>query len=391
MTVEFFDLARRLYAAKTGRPVLQVGAALFTLSPDAIFVDARQDGAGTVKITVHRQGRKPVTGGGVSALRALAAAGAVMDPQGPPIQLITPDASTLAALGQIARSASRHPEDTVRAASAVVGWWIDRAGYPGTNTVVNLLTQSRQRFITGAVPSRERTAAYWREVFAVGEGAAGLVAWAERVGGGEELAMVAPIREDDAYSYRAAAERFAKGWDWTNPEPAPVAAMGLRVRCDTADLWEAALRSDRLWRHRAVHTGHVTGGEVVFANRAVFTVACPRLDSRLRVGSDVVGWGGGVDSYDKSTLFYGDVHTAEAHNATLHLTIARVAAAQRPNPGQWVTLMPAPPNERTVRMGRSRYRRLLFKGDSWIAAGKTPGVRRRDVPLDVLCAAAETE
>jgi hypothetical protein len=68
-----------------------------------------------------------------------------------------------------------------------------------------------------------------------------------------------------------------------------------------------------------------------------------------------------------------------------------VPVAQRPNPGQWVTLMPAPPNERTVRMGRSRYRRLLFKGDSWIAAGKTPGVRRRDVPLDVLCAAAETE
>ena len=392
MTVEFYDLARRLYAAKTGQPVLQVAAALFTISPEAIVVDAHQDAAGKVKATVYRPGGKPTTAGGVAALRALAAAGAVMDPKGAPVQLVTPDGTTLAALGQIARSASRHDDDTVRAASAVVGWWIDRAGYPGTNAVVNLLAQSRQRFITGTLPSRERTAAYWRdEVFAVGDSVAGLAVWAARISGGEELAMVAPIREDDAYSYRAAAERFAKGWDWTHPEPAPVAAMGLRVRCDTADLWDASLRSDRLWRHRAVHTGHVTGGEVIFANRAIFTIACPRLDSRLRVGSDVVGWGNGVDSYDKSALFYGDVQNAEAHHGLLHLTISRVPYAQRPNPGQWVTLMPAPPNERTVRMGRSRYRRLLFKGDSWIAAGKTPGVRRRDVPLDVLCAAAETE
>ena len=391
MTVEFFDLARRLYAAKTGQPVLQVAAALFTVTPQAILVDARQDGTGKIKATVCPLGGKPTTAGGVAALRALAAAGAVMDPTVPPPQLITPDSTTLAALGQMARSASGHDDDTVRAASAVVGWWIDRAGYPGTNAVVNLLAHSRQRFITGTVPSRESTAAYWREVFAVGDSVAGLAVWAARISQGDELAMVAPIREDDAYSYRAAAERFAKGWDWTRPEPPPVAAMGLRVRCDTADLWDAALRSDRLWRHRAVHTGHVTGGEVTHATRAIFTISCPRLDSRLRVGSDVVGWIGGVDSYDKATLFYGDVQNAEAHQGTLHLTLSRVPFAQRPNPGQWVTLMPAPPNERTVRMGRSRYRRLLFKGDSWIAAGKTPGVRRRDVPLDVLCAAAETD
>ena len=392
MTVEFFDLARRLYAATTGKPVLQVAAALFTVNPAAIFVDAHQGADGKVKAVVFRQGSKPVTAGGVAALRALAAAGAVMDPKGVPVQLITPDGTTLAALGQIARAASRHEDDTVRAASAVVGWWIDRNGYPGTNVVVDLLAHSRLRFITGTVPSRERSAAYWRnEVFAVGDSVAGLPVWAQRISGGEELAMVAPIHEDDAYSYRAAAERFGKGWDWTHAEPPPVAAMGLRVRCDTADLWDAALRSDRLWRHRAVHTGHVTGGEVIFANRAIFTIACPRMDSRLRVGSDVVGWGNGVDSYDKSTLFYGDVQNAEAHNGALHLTISRVPFAQRPNPGQWVTLMPAPPNSRTVIMGRSRYRRLLFKGDSWIASGKTPGVRRRDVPLDVLCAAAETE
>lgn len=44
MTVEFYDLAQRLYAARMGRLVLRVAAALFSLRPDAITVEARRDG-----------------------------------------------------------------------------------------------------------------------------------------------------------------------------------------------------------------------------------------------------------------------------------------------------------------------------------------------------------
>jgi hypothetical protein len=305
--------------------------------------------------------------------------------------LVIPDAATLAVLAGIARSHSKHPDDAVRAASAVVGWWVDRSGYPGTSAVVALLGQSRQRFVTGAIPSRERHASFWRAAFGVRDGIAGLVGWAGRISQGDLLPALAVIREDDTFTYRLAAQRFEKGYDWTRTDPPPVAAMGLRMRCDTADLWEAALLSDRLWRHRAEHTGHVTGGEVTQATRAFFTLKCARLDSRLRVGADVVGWIGGVNSYDRATLFHGTVHAAQAVNGALTLTIAGVPYANRPSPGDWVTLMPAPPNESTVRMGRSRYRKLQFRGDSWIASGKTPGIRRRDVPLDVLCAAAETE
>lgn len=392
MTVEFFDLARRLYAAKTGKPVLQVAATLFSVSAEAVFVDARRDDKGKTTFTVLPFGGTPITSSGVSVLRSLALAGAMMDTRRPPAQLITTDDTVLAALEKIARSAARHDDERVRSASAMVGWWVDRAGYPGTNAVVNLLAHTRQRFITGAVPARERNATYWRkDVFGVADGIAGLPQWASKISGGPGLPMLAPIREDDFYSYRSACERFAKGWSWTHTEPAPIAAMGLRARCDTADLWEAALLSDRLWRHRAVHTGHVTGGEVVSSTRASFTISCPRMGSRLRSGSSVVGWSGGVDSYERATLFHGDVQTAEAHDGSLRLTIARVPADQRPSRSSWVTLMPAPPNDRIVRMGRARYRNLLFKGDSWIASGKVPGVRRREVPLDVLCAAAETE
>ncbi len=391
MTVEFYDLAQRLFAHREGKPVLKVAGALFQVAGTAIFADAHQDATGAATATVGTATGQQVSGKGVRVLRALAAAGAHLDPAGEPVQLVIADAATLAVLAGIARAHSQHPDDAVRAASAVVGWWVDRSGYPGSNAVVNLLSHSRQRYITGALPVRERHASFWRGTFGVRDGVGGLIGWATKISRGDMLPALATIHEDDTYTYRMAAQRFAKGYDWTRPEPPAVAAMGLRMRCDTADLWEAALLSDRLWRHRAVHTGHVTGGDTIHATRAFFTIKCPRLDSRLRVGSDVVGWTGGVDSYDRATLFYGHVHAAHAVNGALTLTIAGVTYAQRPNPGYWVTLMPAPPNERTVRMGRARYRQLQFRGDSWIASGKTPGVRRRDVPLDVLCAAAETE
>lgn len=387
MTVEFYDLAQRLAAEETGKPVLRVAQALFTLTAAALFVDVHTDDRGVTRATITPATGTPTTATGRTVLNALSRSGAHMDPAEPPAQLVMADGATLAALASVARTHHNDADPAVRAASAVVGWWIDRAGYPGTNAVINLLAHSRQRFITGAPPEAERQASHWQSALA----APGLPQWAQRAGAGAPLDALAPIREDDAYSFVAACKRFDKGYSWTAPEPPPVAAMGLRARCDTADLWEAALLSDRLWRHRAVHTGHVTGGEVVATTKATFTVSCRRLDARLRSGSDVLGWCGGLDSHDRATHFYGDIHEASAHKGALLLTVARVAAEQRPPVGQWVSLMPAPPNPRTVSMGRSKYRRLQFRADSWIASGKTPGLRRRDVPLDVLCAAAETE
>lgn len=387
MTVEFYDLAQRLAAAKTGKPVPRVAHALFTLTPSAVFVEARIDEKGVTRADLTPTDGTSVHASGRAVLRALARSGARMDPAGAPAQLVMADAATLAALAAVARTHHNDTADAVRAAAATVGWWIDRAGYPGSNAVINLLAHSCQRFITGAPPEAERHASHWQSVLA----ARTLSPWAQRVGAGVFLEALAPIREDDAYSFAQVCKRFDKGYSWTAPEPPPVAAMGLRARCDTADLWGAALLSDRLWRHRAVHTGHVTGGEVVATTKATFSVRCRRLDARLRSGSDVVGWCGGLDSYDRSTHFYGDILESSAHNGALLLTVARVAAEHRPPVGHWVSLMPAPPNPRTVSMGRSKYRRLQFRADSWIASGKAPGLRRRDVPLDVLCAAAETE
>ncbi len=357
MTVEFYDLAQRIYAQRSGHPVLRVAGALFVLDPQAIMVSATQThGEVTASVAVADQPATEATGIGV--LHALAAAGATF--AAPMRQLVVAGATDLAALADLAHAHSGSNDPASREAAAVVGWWADRAGYPGTSAVIDLCAHSRQRYITASAPAAERSAAHWRSVFAVTEGPGGLWTWAQRLAKGAPLTALNQVRADDEYSFNAAAQRHRDGADWTVPDRPPVAAMGLRRRCDTADLWEAALLGDRLWRHRAVHTGHVTGGEIVSANRASFTVRCERMDCRLREGNSVCGWHGGIDSYERSVTFTGEIADTSACQGALLLTVTGVRVESRPGIGQWVSLMPAPPNTSMVHSGQYHYRRLQW-------------------------------
>ncbi len=390
MTVEFYDLAQRLYAARSGRPVLRVADALVALSASAVFVEARRDGDTlTATVAAAASSARTVTGG-AGILSALHGAGARFGLESP-CQVVVADAAVVSLLAGVARRLAGDSDPVVAEASAVIGWWADRLGYPGSGAVVDALAQSRQRFVTAGLPTDERSGTYWRKVFGVGAGVAGLDGWARAVTAGTLAEGLAAMAEDDAYSYSMAGQAFGKGQDWTAPDGAPRAALGLRRRCDAAELFESILLEDRLWRHRAVHTGNVSGGIVDWGDRTRFSVQCSRMDSRLREGTAVRGWAGGIDSYGRAMTFVGEVITAEAVDGALVLTVAGVRADSRPPVGGWVSLMPAAPNVSRVRSSLFTYRRLLTGGGSWIASGKPPTRARRDVPLDVLIAAAETD
>lgn len=382
MTVEFYDLGQRIRAAMVGHPVLRVASSLVRLHHHPILVQANTDEAGQVHATIGTPETAAVTVSGGAVLDALAQAGARFGNRAM-VQLIVPTGASLSALVQIAR------EHSADEAAAVVGWACDRAGYPGSGAVVNLVAASRQRYVTGGVPESERGEAGWRAAFALDDGLDGMASWAVRLADGDLLAALAPIQDDDLYSFSIAAKQYAAGRDWKNADAAPVAAMGLRHRCDTADLWSAALLTDRLWRHRATHTGHVCGGEVMQSARTGFTVVCERMDSRLKAGTAICGWTGGIDSYNRATTFHGEIADADAAGGALRLTVRGVRAEHRPPVGHWTTLMVAAPDQRVVRSGQFHYRQKQFTPDSWMASGRKPGLSRRDAPLDVLIAAAE--
>jgi hypothetical protein len=74
------------------------------------------------------------------------------------------------------------------------------------------------------------------------------------------------------------------------------------------------------------------------------------------------------------------------------LVITIADADVRPGPayeGQRVTLRPRSVDPRQQRSGRQELHRRYAARRSWLSGGSAPSPRRRDVPLDVVVAAAE--
>lgn len=384
--MEWYDLAQRIAAARSGHVVSRlVHAPLPDLAhPVAVRAEAR---AGKVMVTACAPGDPPRSGVGVEGLRVLDDLGVRMGSDRW-ASLVTDTTSTLSVLHGLARSVSG--DSGLSAVAAHVGWWADRAHFPGTSAVVVTPTVCQHRWVTGTVPEADRQAETWRTwLGVVDHGCPGVLDVLGLVSAGPVLPGLDSIVADDAYAWQRAAADHGDGWDWRVPDTLSRAANGLRARCDTADLWAASLLRDPLWRRRAVHTGHVVTGiaSVPENTRHKVTVSCDRMDARLRAGAAVVGWVGRPTG--SGPRFSGTVAGTGVANGRLVLHLGSVTGATAPPGGATVTLLGAPPNEHATRDGRRRYRSLYGTRSSWLTTGRTPAPQRRDVPLDVLIAGAE--
>ncbi|BAH55600.1 MULTISPECIES: hypothetical protein [Rhodococcus] len=395
MSVEWFDLAQRLYAAETRSPVARLTHTTFAASTAALAVRAVARG-GSVTVSVAGFEGREERARDVDALGLLAAHGGTIVGRCDPAPLLTDDTGTLPALVTLARAHAHHPDPQVAGAAAMVAWWADRADHPGTSAVVNLVAASSARYVLGTTPEAERSATTWRQWLRIcDDGVSGLHEWAAKISGGPLLPLLEPIHEDDRYSWDRALSAATAGHDWSRPDNTASAAMGLRTRCDAAELKSAALLDDPLWRQRAVHTGHVAVGVASVTpppkgsrrRNASLSVTCDRLDSRLRVGSEVTGWMG-TPADKPFERFFVEVTSAQVVEGKLVLGLGSVGA-HAPAPGARVCLMPGPPSPQTMRAGRGRYWRLYRARRSWLSTGQTPVAARREVPLDVLIAGAE--
>ncbi|MFH5209769.1 hypothetical protein [Antrihabitans spumae] len=392
MSVEWFDLAQRLHAARTGTPVARLRHTPFTRAISTVAVRATiRAGVTTVSVAADRHATRTATD--ADGLSLLADCGATIA-AAEPVLLLVDDAATLPVLEKLARHWARDSDDSVSGAAAMCGWWADRAAHPGTSAVVDLVGASRSRFVLGVDPDAETRNSVWRNWLGiVDDSCSGMHEWADIVGAGTVLLLLDPIHEDDAYRLAKMRELFTDGIGWNRPDNPASAAMGLRSRCDAADLWAGALLSDPLWRRRAVHTGHVATGTAKHtakkpgsAGRASIAVACDRLDSRLRVGTKVAGWVGGPED-QPFERFFADVKSATVAGGGLRLDLGAIST-HAPTDGARVCVMPQPPSPQTLRAGRSAYY-ALYARRSWLSTGRTPALQRRDVPLDVLIAGAE--
>jgi hypothetical protein len=394
VSVEWFDLAQRLYAADTGRPVARLAHTTFTPSASALAVRASARG-GSVSVSAAAFGGREETACDEAGLALLARLGGTLAADAP-ATLLTDDGGTIPALVGLARAHAHHSDPNISGSAAMVGWWADRADHPGTSAVVNLPAASSSRYVLGVVPEAQRSARVWRTWLQItDESVAGMHGWARAIGSGPLLPLLAAIGEDDAYSFSRAQSAMVDGHDWSRPDNTASAAMGLRSRCDAADVMSSGLLDDPMWRERALHTGHVAVGVASMTpppkgsrrRNGSLSVTCERLDSRLRVGSAVTGWVG-TPRRRPFEQFTVEVTSTEVVGGKLVLGLGSVGMYAPPS-GASVVLMPQAASPHTMRAGRGRYWRLYRGRRSWLSTGQTPVPSRREVPLDVLIAGAE--
>jgi hypothetical protein len=223
----------------------------------------------------------------------------------------------------------------------------------------------------------------------------GLHIWHRAVISGPVLPGLDAVREDDDWLLEVAQEALREQRTWDRPESLHLAAAPLASHCDTADLYDAALLADPLWRARGVHTGFVCHGEAVTgaglqANRV--TVRADRLDTRLKSGAAVISWPGNPMTAmpDAENRFSGEVFATAVEDGALTVTIGGLRkTGYRPTAGETLTVIPAPPSVSTIRSRRSAVARLYKRRFSWLSQGATPTAARRPVPLAVMIAAAD--
>jgi hypothetical protein len=393
MSVALFDLGQRLRAATLGRPVARCSFApvLPPVDPIAVTLSGAGEGA-LVRVT---DGVRLTSASGSTALSALAELGLGLAPE--PRPLVIPNRGTLGRLLELARATDR--DAPTAAVAAVVGWWEQRAAHPGSGAVLDVTTACAARWVLGVPPADERQLAVWLGWLEVADrGPGGLLELADRVAAGPTLPGLEPCAEQDGASWAyfvARATDASKPWDWRARDNRREAALGLATRCDAAELYESLCLGDPLVATREAFGGAVVSGVVTAVpGQGLLEVTLDRLACRLREDAAVEGYPGhprDVPTTGQPWLRGRVAATRVTPDERLVLSLKDVLVRSGPpRRGQRVTLRPRAVDPHQQRSRRQELHRRYAARRSWLSGGAPRAPRRRDVPLDVVIAAAES-
>jgi hypothetical protein len=393
VSVALVDLGQRLRAATLGRPVPRGHFAPVLPPVDPIAVTLT--GTGDHALLRASDGRRLTPAGGPGALAALAELGLGLGPE--PRTLVVPDRDTLGRLVELARPTA--PGDPTAQVAAVVGWWEQRADHPGTGAVLDLTTACAARWVLGVPPADEKQLAVWRRWLGVADaGPGGLLALAGAVAAGPTLPGLEACREQDHASWDYFVGRLsdtARPWDWRSRDNRREAALGLATRCDAAELYASLRLADPLVATREAFGGTVTSGLVTAVPAEDrLEVMLDRLACRLRPDTEVEGYPGqprAVPATAGPPWLRGrvaDSRVTTDERLVLGLREVRARSSPPPRRGQRLTLRPRAVDPRQQQSNRQELHRRYAARRSWLSGGAPPTPRRRDVPLDVVIAAA---
>jgi hypothetical protein len=393
VSVALFDLGQRLRAATLARPAARSTYAPVLPPTDAVAIILTGNGDGLLLRATD--GARMTTATGPAALSALAELEVSVGPE--PRTLVIADRDTLARLVEAARLTD--PASPLAAAAAVVGWWGQRADHPGTGSVLDVTEACSAHWVLGVPPEDERRVSIWRTWLGVADaGPGGLLQLAFAVSAGPTLPGLESCAEDDRRSWDILLARLADqktSWDWRRRDSRREAALGLASRCDAAELYESLRLGDPLVAVRESFNGTVVTGIVTaVSGRGVIEITLDRLACRLREQAVIEGYPGfphDVPNAGRGPWLHGRV-AATRVTSDEQLVVTIGDAIVRPGPArirQRVTLRPRSVDPRQQRSGRQELYLRYSARRSWLSGGPPPAPRRRDVPLDVVIAAAE--
>lgn len=380
-----FDLGARLRAAHTRRPVPVAAFAPVLPPTGGIAVTVDTDGE-----HVHlaaTDGTATATGTDRAGLDALAELRATL--QHPRRPVIVGTGRDLAVLTALARA---YP---TAAASPVIGWWDERADYPGTDAVHIVTNTARRRWVLGVHPHREReiaTWAHWLGVHTTGPDL--LFDLARLIASGPILPGILDAgttdNATDTASWKRHTDRVAAGRRWNARDTRADAALGLIGRSHAAEWYDSIRLNDPLVAVAASQDGTVVPGTVHAHADATVTVVADLPLSRLRVDTKITGWLGEPADTGKPDALTGRVDAAHIDTAgRLTLTIGGLPRRGTTlTPGDRITLRPARIDPHMQANARRLTATGYHRGTNWVAGHGTPTPRRTDVPLDIVVASA---
>lgn len=382
MTVELFDLAQRLHAQHTGEP-----------APRMVHAPVRR-GTDPIAVAYQPRGGRPglrIVGRGKDAHVRPAGAIAVLSdlgigPGAAPPTLVTAGSAALRTL------AAQRIEDAD--VNMVVRWWERQAEFPVSASVVDVVRACARRWVCGTSPEHDHDPGVWLNWLQVrGTGAQALLDLYEKVAAGTPLPVLAVMAEGERYAWEDAVSRFGDGLPTVAPRSA--AALELRLRCDATDLLESGLMADPLIRARYVHYGDVVHGTLTPVpaqqkNKVErHVLESDRLESRLRPGQGVVGWIGRPDGDTSHAAFAATIESIGTRKGRLILNM-RTSRVASQHAGARVTVMPTPVVPAVQAHGR-RVAESLRRRGSWLTTRKPPPRGGRNVPMEVVWAAADAD
>lgn len=379
MSLELFDLGRRLRAHATGRPVPRMAYATCLPPTSAIAVEVTRAPRWLVRArTVTGQTAQAE---GPSALTALRNLGVGLSNSHR--TLIVADRQALRDLLRLAHTCAGQPE--LREVATTVAWWTQRAEHPGSGAIHIATEQARARWSLGTSPEAEFSLRAWQSWLRLpADTPTSLIALAAHTSAGGTLPGLLDAHTTDTYSWQRQLDQARR--DWRTPDTRIEAALGLATRCDAAEHYASLLLDDPLVALRETYTGQVVTGAISHIAKPTTTITAQRPLSRLRPGTHVDGWAGDALSTERTGISATVVATTIDRSGHLHITIDQ---ALRLPIGQTVTLRPrrvsAFQQARARRNARDRHRRQA----NWIAGRDVPPTRRREIPLDIVVAAAD--